>query len=320
MERKPDVNRTALTSVLRHVFGPSRPVHFERTSEGRSSQTYRLTRGGDVFYLRVAEEVGQDLRVDAKVHQRLRCLGVRVPDVIYVEPVVASLNRSVLIMSEIPGSPLGEADDAGEARHVAEAAGADAARFGEIAIRGFGWIDRTDAEAPLGAELPSYRDFVTSYMPHTTAKRRRLLKSLLAPHHIIQIEAMIAFESARVLDRSRLAHGDLDVTAIYSRGDAYTGIIDFSELRGAEPELDLGHFLLHDRETNPHSLYEWFLRGYVSTATFAVDEDAVRRSAVLSGLRQMCRWLDRLPDHPPTRRPVWRRASRLRELLEWRVE
>ncbi len=261
MQRKPDVNRTVLTSLLRHVFGPSRPVQFERTSEGVSSQTYRLTRGGDVFYLRVAEEAGQDLRVDARVHRRLRRLGVRVPDVIYVEPVVASLNRSVLIMSEIPGSPVGDADDAGEARRVVEAAGADAARFGEIAIRGFGWIDRTDPEAPLGAELPNYPDFVTSYMPHTTAERRRLLESLLAPHHIIQIEAMIAFESARVLDRGRLAHGDLDVTAIYSRGGAHAGIIDFSELRGAEPEFDLGHFLLHDRETNPHALYEWFLRG-----------------------------------------------------------
>ena len=61
------------------------PVGFERTVEGVSAQVYRPWRAGYVFYLRVAEEPGETLEVDAEVPRHLRAAGVHVPNVVYVD-------------------------------------------------------------------------------------------------------------------------------------------------------------------------------------------------------------------------------------------
>ena len=291
MSRKPDVDQHALARLLSRVFGDSSPVLFERTPDGVSSQTYRLIRAGTAFFLRVAENATDNLQVDAEVHRRLRAVGARVPDVLHVEAFDDALERSILIMTEIPGVSLARLQDSEVARRVAEAAGVDAARFLEIAVDGFGWIRRDDPRASLRAELGDYASFVVSYMPATPAERFDLVGSLFARRHLDQIEHAIAEECRRPVPMGKLAHGDLDVTQIYCADGCYTGIIDFSELRGAEPEFDLGHFLLHDGETIAHPLFKHFWRGYAATALVDMDEGLIRRSGVLSGFRQLCRWL-----------------------------
>ena len=42
----------------------------------------------------------------------------------------------------------------------------------------------------------------------------------------------------------RLAHGDLDVTRIFTAAGRYSGIIDFGETRGADRFFDLGQLSL----------------------------------------------------------------------------
>lgn len=106
------------------------------------------------------------------------------------------------------------------------------------------------------------------------------------------------------------------MTHIFCTRGRYTGLIDFGEIRGADPLFDLGHVLLHDRETLPVALLPAVLRGYQRVRLLPADHaEALRRSAVLSGLRQLCRWLGpprRLAlDHPA----VTRRTRRLDELL-----
>src|SRR5262245_30736652 len=54
--RKPDVDPDALEAMALRVFGATTPVTFRRTADGLRTQVYRLTRGGDVFYLRLAED------------------------------------------------------------------------------------------------------------------------------------------------------------------------------------------------------------------------------------------------------------------------
>jgi aminoglycoside phosphotransferase (APT) family kinase protein len=129
------------------------------------------------------------------------------------------------------------------------------------------------------------------------------------------IEAMIERERGRPLARGVLAHGDFDVTAIFCAGGRYTGLIDFGEIRGTEPLFDLAHFHLHDREKIPVALLPALLDGYQRIQRLPADhEQSIRRSAILLGLRQLCRWLGpprRFPvDHPA----VTHRARRINEL------
>jgi aminoglycoside phosphotransferase (APT) family kinase protein len=118
---------------------------------------------------------------------------------------------------------------------------------------------------------------------------------------------MVDEELARPPAAAHLAHGDFDATAIFSAAGRYTGIIDFGEIRGAEPAYDLGHFHLHDGEP---PLLPALLEGYARVAP-PPDAPSIRRSAVLLGLRQLCRWLDRgrALDHPA----VVERAMRLED-------
>lgn len=79
------------------------------------------------------------------------------------------------------------------------------------------------------------------------------------------------------------------------------------ELRGAEPTFDLGHFLLHD----DRNLLASLLAGYHS----APDLKAIRRSAVLLALRQLCRWLGPPRNLPLTASTTTRRAHRITQLI-----
>ena len=287
----------------------------ERTETGVATQMYRLRFNTHVLYMRVAEAPADDLAADAEVHRRMRSLGAQAPEVVHTgyDP---ELGRSVLVMTEIPGVSLATVRDERVALEVAEAAGADAALFGEIPVQGFGWLDRRQPGTPLGAVFDTYSAFVTSYMPKDASGRRRLVGPLLSAQHHDAIERMIDDEHSRPLQIGRLVHGDLDVTAVYCREGRYSGIIDFSELRGAEPEFDPGHFLLHDRETNPNALFDAFMRGWLRVRPEVGDFDRIRRSAILSGYRQLCRWLGPVrrlaSDHPLPRL----RAAELSNLLD----
>lgn len=69
---------------------------------------YRARVDNAVFYLRVAEEPGQDLTTDAEILGRLRTLGVSVPAIVAAEAAPAELARSYMIVTEIPGRSLAQ--------------------------------------------------------------------------------------------------------------------------------------------------------------------------------------------------------------------
>ncbi|TQM09068.1 aminoglycoside phosphotransferase family protein [Pseudonocardia kunmingensis] len=301
----------ATAALLQRVFG-GRPS-FARTPDGVSTQVYRVFRGTGTFYLRVAEEPGDDLRTEADLHDRLRGLGVRVAEVVHVEPFVAGIDRSVLITTEVPGTSLAEVGNPVAAVTVAEEAGRDLALLGTVPVDGYGFVRRCGPGWPLHAEYPRHDAFVTSDLPRPWPGA---LAALFGGRDLESLHGLVERERACPPDRAALAHGDFDVTPIFCADGRYTGLIDLGEIRGAEPLFDLGHFLLHDRETLPVTLLPAVLRGYQHVRPLPADHAAtIRRSAVLLGLRQLCRWLGPPRgfglDHPA----VVGRARRISHLL-----
>jgi len=312
LARKPDVDPAALRELLRRALGTSAPLRASRTPDGVSTQVYRISRRSQVFYLRVAEYEQENLETDAELHRRLGALGVKVPDVVYVEPFDAALGRSVMITTEIPGVPAASLTDPTTARSVVREAGAQLALLNAVPVNGFGWVRRDGAGWPLTAQYRDYPPFVTAYLP---AAWPGALATLFPAPVLDAFEDLIDRERHRPVTRARLAHGDFDTTPIFCQGGRYTGLIDFGEIRGTEPFFDLGHFHLHDAEGMPFSLLDAVVAGYREVTPLGADaRAAIRRSAILLGLRQLGRWIgpdvERPLDHPA----VVDRARRLTHL------
>jgi aminoglycoside phosphotransferase (APT) family kinase protein len=300
VSRPGDVDPAAIDAIVRRVFGGGTAT--ERTADGVSSVVYRVRRGPETFYLRVAETADEDLATDATMFRHLRELGVRVPEIIHVERD-ARIGRSVAVMTEIPGAPTWS-----EPAVLADA-GADLARINRVPVDGFGWIRRRGDRWPLAAEYPSYEQFLVSDHPDPWP-------GPLAAHFptaaIDALENLIDEARGSAPAGGHLAHGDFDGAHIFGVGTRYTGLIDFGEIRGTEPMYDLGQFHLYDdgdRAVLTHVLY-----GYRRIAP-PEHPDSIRRSAILLGLGQLCRWLgparDLGADHPF----VTRRTARINALL-----
>lgn len=276
--------RDGLTGLIRAAFPRASSVAIEQASEGRVVVVYRATVDGVRYYLRLAEEPGQDLTTDALVLDRLRAMNVQVPGVVAASPATEAFPRSWMIMTEIPGRSISQSGTDDQASQAARAAGRDVAVINSVPVAGYGWLQR-DGSEQLAAELSSYGQFVASYLPQPWPGR---LGEAFGQRQLDALHALVEDEQARRLHTGRLVHGDLDVTHIYVHAGRYSGIIDFGEMRGADSCFDLGHFLLHDRETRSVSLFGSFLEGYRQVSSLPDDNlQAIRTSAILLGLRQL---------------------------------
>jgi aminoglycoside phosphotransferase (APT) family kinase protein len=304
-----------LTGLVRAAFPRASSVSIGRASGGRVAVVYRATVDGVRYYLRLAEEPGEDLTTDALVLERLRGLDVRVPGVVAASPSTAAFPRSWMIMTEVPGRSIAQGGTDDEARQAAIAAGRDVAVLNSVPVAGFGWL-RRDGSEQLTAELPSYGQFAGSYLPNPWPGR---LSELFDRRQLDVLHALAAAEKDRPLRGGHLVHGDLDVTHIYAHAGRYSGIIDFGEMRGADSCFDLGHFLLHDGETRPARLFSSFLRGYLQVSPLADGHcEAIRTSAILLGLRQLSRWLSPERGYSLSKPLVQLRAAELSNLVEGR--
>ncbi len=310
------VDVALLGPVARRVFRGARSVSVEPASPGRLLVVYRVRADGVIYYLRVAEEAGEDLTTDAQVLARLAGLGVRVPAVVHVEAEPGDLDRSFLVVAALAGQNLASHGTDEQARRAARAAGRDAALINAIEVEGFGWL-RRDGSPGLRAELACYADFVASDLP---GRWPGWLAGAFTAGELHALQAVVGQERQRPVRRAHLAHGDFDATHIWLDDHGrYAGIIDFGEMRGADRHFDLGHFLLHDRAARSVPLFEDFLAGYAEAAALAEDHrDLIRRSAIVSGLRQLSLWLGPGRNDSPASGRAGLRATQLRNLLAGR--
>ncbi len=218
-----------------------------------------------------------------------------------------------MVMAATPGEPLNLVSSPELAAEVARLAGRDLALLNQVPARGFGFIRRKDAQWPPSAEFETYGEFVMSFLPRIWPGR---LSELFSEWQLDALRNLAELDRMRPGVSSHLAHGDFDVTPIFQLDGAYTGLIDFGEMRGADPFFDLGHFLLHDAETYSRPLFDQVCAGYSEVIGLNAEEhQAIIDSGIMLGLRQLCRWLE-VRKWPSEHSLVQRRARRLEDLLQ----
>jgi Ser/Thr protein kinase RdoA (MazF antagonist) len=292
--RKPDLDPSLIADIASRSLSHPGGLAIERATEGGTTQVYRIRRGAETFYLRVAEtaEVG-DLGQEALVHHLLRERGVRVPEVIHYEPFDEDLGRSFMVTTEIAGTSLADNHVTTDLPAVLAEAGRDLAVINSLHVEGFGWITSDPAPSRLTAELSTHRAFVFETFD---ADLSRLQDDFLTSNEIATIRCIVArHDSWLDVEQAHLAHGDFDATHIYHQHGRYAGIIDFGEIRGADRLYDLGHYALHDGETLHDLSLPHLIAGYRDVAPLS-DEDLahIQLWCLLIGVRAFTRVADRL--------------------------
>jgi aminoglycoside phosphotransferase (APT) family kinase protein len=290
-------NMQHVQTVVAQLF-PACSPQIERVAVGVSTYVYRIFARKTTWYLRVLPEEGASFTPEAEVHARLRQAGVRVPEVIFVEPYNELLQRSLMLTTEIPGQPLAQSQHLGERAltEIVRDAGRDLARINSLPVAGFGWVKR-DLATPAGAlqaEWPTYRAFIDEYWE---ADLRYLANHVLSTPEIVQLEHVLALHDGWLdLEQGRLVHGDFDVTHIYQDQGRYSGIIDFGEIRGADRWYDLAQFHMREWEQLPWPLESALLRGYEEITPLPTDYEAhIRFTALLTSVRALARSLQKRP-------------------------
>lgn len=294
--RRSDVDLAALATLAEDLFPRARRRSIERTAAGSSTQVYCIRRDDAVYYLRFAEQPGESLAAEARVHALLRERGVRVPEVVYLEHRSATFGRSLMITSEIAGRPVWECADEASVRAIFAEAGRDLAIINSLQVEGFGWIRRNQADVTrLQGQFASHSDWAYENLD---ADLDGLDGTMLSTSDVRSIRCVVRRCTAWLReDQACLAHGDFDTTHIYEKDCRYSGIIDFGEIRGAEPMYDLAHFRLHHGERLQYSVLPSLLEGYAQIAELPPEfEQRICLSALLIGVRALARSLGRPDD------------------------
>lgn len=311
--RQPDVDLRALRDLLGPVFGSRQELQIERTPSGSATQVYRLVRGFEVFYVRIAEGPKDSFAPEAELHRALCELGARVPQVLHCEPFAPALERSVMVTTEVPGQPLNVMSQADTPAGIGRAAGRDLARIHSIPVRGFGWIRREHGAAgwPLRAQHATYGEYVR---PSTVGDP--LLQIGFGVDQVDHVVALLeeAIDLGPGGAIGSVAHGDFDASHIFQSDGAYTGLIDFGGIRGTDYTFDFATVRLNAEPAS--RLYQQLEDGYSEIRALPTDHQRrLYLGCVVSASHRLSYWWRRDGKRAMDGRAFCRIRDRLRELL-----
>ena len=269
-------------------------LRVERMTEGVSTWVYRVTRRNDMFYVRVLPEEGASFAPEAWVHRTLLARGARVPGLVHWEHLHPRLGRSLMVTTAIQGRPVVPNVEARGARDVLWAAGRDLAIANGLSVDGWGWVVREPDVEGLSAPFRSARAWLESEREvHLALLRKHDVFSSAVLADIYAVTA--AYQHMFDDDQPCLAHGDFDPSHIFAHDGAYTGIIDWGELRGAQPFYDLGHFAM---ENTP--LLPLVLAGYAETTPLPPDiRQRIHLTSLLIAVERLGGGVLKRPEHTP---------------------
>ena len=243
--------------------------------------------------MRVLPEQGS-FAPEAFAHRVVAARGVRVPQIMHWEHQNALLGRSVMVTDEMPGRALDPQTDALTLDAMLRAAGRDLARANSVAVTGWGWIEREPGTLGLSAPYPNARAWLADgFAERMTALRRHAVFDAATLDAIAT--SIRRYDGLFDDDAPCLAHGDFDPSHIFIHQGSYAGIIDWGEIRGAQPFYDLGHFAM----TNA-ALLPALLAGYAEiTALPPTIDQRIHLTSLLIALERTGGGLLRRPERPP---------------------
>jgi aminoglycoside phosphotransferase (APT) family kinase protein len=258
-------------------------VRISRAGAGTSTPVFAVKVGGETYFARLGEQPGERRDAEVAAHRILTEAGVPVPAIVRYESAPPELDRSIALTSRMPGVALADVTAGAWLPDVGRAAGAALARINEIPVQGYGWVQDMTCDGVLVAEHPTRAAWAREYVAASeTVAARSLLGSERANRVTDAVRQWAALPGTVA---SHLAHGDFDTTHVYidPESGAFTGIIDFGEMRGADRLYDLGHLLLHDGEVGRPAVLPSALRGYaggVPMPNDAMDEMCLQAIAI----------------------------------------
>ena len=275
MESELGIFKTRAESLLGKLPIGLSGCEVEHVEDGVSTDVFRIRKGRESFYFRVAPQ-GENFSPEIIAHELLLKKGVIIPRVLHFEDFNEELGRSFMVVSEIKGIPLRACKNVEQSRRIAEKAGEQLALINSIPIKGFGWIDRGKKNVrEIEATGDDYHDFI---LENLAGMLGSLVKQGIIAEGLSKNISLVVSKNEHCFDyeQAYLAHGDFDASHIYQQEGKYTGIIDFGDIRATSPYHDLAHF-----ETYTEELFEYLLKGYRSVRR--LPEDYVHRIS-LEGL------------------------------------
>lgn len=227
----------------------------EPAEEGVSTNVYKIVGSGNrVYFLRMSTDMyfGPEVRA----HEILFPKGVRMPRVEYFEDYNEKLGCSLIVVSEIKGQPLNKISNAKEHKEVLKAVGRDLAVVNSVEVSKFGWIKRDKGTKELVGMFDTYFEYAQLELEQRLA---RITGAGLFDQEIASKIKKILTNPSNFDDIKipKLTHGDFAACHIFEDQGKYSGIIDFSDLKGTSGFSDLAHLKIYNPE-----LFEGVLSGY----------------------------------------------------------
>lgn len=266
---------STVTQFAHTIVASTGPLTVARMAEGGSTIVYRIDAGEQTAYLRILPELDASFAPEVAAHQQLRAAGLRVPEVVYFEHYNPWFQRSLMLTTAIAGRAIGYGQPPPAIEQLLYEAGRELATINQVAVQGYGWVRRDTSDLQLYAEHPTLAAWLKEdFEAPLRALRRCPGLTLREANALIELLGVACEQLQR--EPAVLAHGDFDVTHIYYCAAAYTGIIDFGEIRGAHQLYDLGHFAIENSDLLPY-----LLQGYTAVARLA---DGAQRQIYLTAL------------------------------------
>jgi len=241
---QPYENVAIVEQVVRAIFPTHHRLTVVRVTEGVSTIVYRVEMANTTYYLRICPMPQESFAPEVTVHRRLRALGLHVPQVVYFEQHNTLLERSLIMTTTITGQALGDDYQPARLPRILFEAGRELALLNQVAVQGFGWMDRATAELGiLRAEHPTFSEWLNRNFAaelHAMGLNGHVTPQEVNSLLILLSQASAIFEN----EPAALAHGDFDGTHIFAHIGGYSGMIDFGEIRGTQRFYDLGHFAI----------------------------------------------------------------------------
>ncbi len=244
--------------VEKYLTQDKKPYDLSAAVKGVDTNVYRIAFMNEIFWLRIPSDSEITYEAEVKVHSELIKLGALVPEVVAYESKDNSLQRSVMIIRDMGGVPLEEIGSENIDNAVIEA-GRGLALINSLVVDNYGYIGNDERNKVLhGSEkFKSFEDFCAgnfrTHLENITEWGVFTRKQYA--------EVMKVFEDKRKsflgTEDPFLVHGDYKPDHIYIKDGRYSGVIDFSDIRGGSCLWDLAH-----ARTFSERYYQLLKKGY----------------------------------------------------------